>query len=61
VNGYWFYLLISCKYLSCDVILDGLNIVLTLLLYLLHVDGGVIILFQAFDLHTFAHGHSLIS
>jgi hypothetical protein len=53
------YVSISCKYLSCDVILDGLNIALSSLLYLLHVDGGIIAIFQALVLHTFAHDHTL--
>jgi hypothetical protein len=43
---------------SCDVYLDGLNLMLSFHISL-HVDVGVIIPFQALVLHTFAHGHTL--
>jgi hypothetical protein len=38
---------------------SGLNFVLYLLDISLHVDGGIIAIFQALVLHTFAHGHTL--
>jgi hypothetical protein len=57
VHGSWFMVQYLVKSFHV-MFINGLNIVLSFSISL-HVDGGIILHFQALVIHTFAHGHTL--